>query len=27
MMRYRTVVFAGDPKSARLGELFEAYAK
>lgn len=27
MLRYRTVVFAGDPKSARLGELFEAYAK
>jgi hypothetical protein len=27
VLRYRTVVFAGDPQSARLGELFEAYAK
>jgi len=27
VLRYRAVVFAGDPQSARLGELFEAYAK
>ncbi len=27
VLRYRAVVFAGDPQSARLGELFEAYAR
>ncbi len=27
VLRYRAVVFAGDPQSARLGELYEAYAK
>ncbi|MDR2849810.1 MAG: PmoA family protein [Verrucomicrobiota bacterium] len=27
VLRYRTVVFAGDPESAKLKELFEAYAK
>ena len=27
VLRYRTVVFSGDPESAKLGDLFEAYAK
>lgn len=27
VLRYRTVVFAGDAESAKLKELFEAYAK
>lgn len=26
-LRYRAVVFAGDPQKARLATLFEAYAK
>jgi hypothetical protein len=27
VLRYRTVVFSGDPEGAKIGELFDAYAK